>query len=68
MDLVTFTEDILNGKLHFLRDGGLRIPIQEECASVRYESLKAIIAPLVAVMIDQGDVLPDKTLVTDTKS
>ena len=36
--------------------------------SIHYESSKAIAAPLCAIMMNQGDVLPDKTLVTKTKS
>ena len=36
--------------------------------SIRYESSKAIPAPLGVIMMNQGDVLPDKTLVTETKS
>ena len=44
-----------------MRDIGLRILILEESASVNYETLKAI-TPRVAAMINEGDVLPDKTL------
>ena len=36
--------------------------------SIHYESSKAIAAPLFAITMNQGDVLPDKTLVTKTKS
>ena len=51
-----------------IRNGGLGILILRKCASIHSESLKAITAPLVAIMSNQGDVLPDITLVMVTKS
>ena len=40
----------------------------QKCASIHYESSKAITAPLVTIMMNQRDALPDKTLVKETKS
>ena len=51
-----------------IRDGGLGKPILQENASIHYESLKATAAPLVIIMMNQRNVLPNKTLVTKTKS
>ena len=51
-----------------IRDGGLGKPILQENASIHYESLKATAAPLVIIMMNQRNVLPNKTLVTKAKS
>ena len=42
-----------------VRLGGLGIPILSEVASEHFESSKKITAPLVTIMILQGDTLPD---------
>ena len=39
--------------------GGLRMPILSEVASEHFESSKKITAPLVTIIILQGDTLPD---------
>ena len=39
--------------------GGLRMPILSEVASEYFESSKKITAPLVTIIILQGDTLPD---------
>ena len=39
--------------------GGLRMPILSEVASEHFESSKKITAPLVTIIILQGDALPD---------
>ena len=39
--------------------GGLRRPILSEVASEHFESSKKITAPLVTIIILQGDALPD---------
>ena len=50
-----------------IRDGGLGILILQKCASIHYESSKAITAPLIAIMMNQREVLPEKALVKETK-
>ena len=50
-----------------IRDGGLGILILQKCASIHYESSKAITAPLIAIMMNQREVLPEKALVRETK-
>ena len=51
-----------------MRDGGLGIAVLQKCASVHYDTSKVITATLAAIMMNQGDLLRDKTLVTETKS
>ena len=51
-----------------IRDGGLKNSILVGCAAIHYESSKVITASLVEIMLNQGHVLPDKTIVIETKS
>ena len=55
-----------------VRLGGLGIPILSEIAREHFESSKKITAPLVTIMILQGDTLPDdsyaKTLKLEEKT
>ena len=50
-----------------MRLGGLGIPILSEVASEHFESSKKITAPLVTIMILQGDTLPDDSYVKTLK-
>ena len=47
--------------------GGLGMPILSEVASEHFESSKKITAPLVTIMILQGDTLPDDSYVKTLK-
>ena len=51
-----------------IRGGDLRIPILRKSALIHYESSKVITAPLVAIIMNQVDVLQNNTLVKETKS
>ena len=50
-----------------VRLGGLGIPILSEIAREHFESSKKITAPLVTIMILQGDTLPDDSYVKTLK-
>ena len=50
-----------------MRLGGLGIPILSEIARKHFESSKKITAPLVTIMILQGDTLPDDSYVKTLK-
>ena len=50
-----------------VRLGGLGIPILSEIAREHFESSKKVTAPLVTIMILQGDTLPDDSYVKTLK-
>ena len=50
-----------------LRHGGLGIPILIEIAESQFEASQAITLPLVTIMITQGNKLPHKTEVNESK-
>ena len=70
--LPTFVDSIVTDNERSLfqlpvRLGGLGIPILSEIAREHFESSKKITAPLVTIMILQGDTLPDDSYVKTLK-
>ena len=50
-----------------VRKGGLGIPILTDIADDQYNASKSITLPLVAIMLTQGNTLPDKEEIAKLK-